>query len=62
MPGVPNLARDEQSYPASDPLLSEIQAFLASVRGGTPPLVSGADGQRALEVAFAVEQAVRRTA
>lgn len=59
MPGVPNLAKDEQSFPQVDPLMSEVQAFLESVCVGKPPLVSGEDGARALEAALMIEKAVK---
>lgn len=59
MTGVPNLARDEQSFPQVDPLLNEVQAFLDAVVRGTLPLVSGEDGARALEAALMIEQAVK---
>jgi predicted dehydrogenase len=35
-----------------DALRLEIEAFLAAVRNGTPPLVSGEDGKQALETAI----------
>lgn len=35
-----------------DALRLEIEAFLVAVRDGTPPLVSGADGQQALQTAI----------
>ncbi|GAM07938.1 scyllo-inositol 2-dehydrogenase [Geobacter sp. OR-1] len=58
-PGVPNLAREEQSFPASDPLRDEIEAFIAAVRSGSTPPVTGLDGKRALAVALMVEDAVK---
>jgi predicted dehydrogenase len=58
MPGVPNLATEEQSFPASDPLRDEIQSFVSAVRSGAVPPVTGQDGKRALEVALMIEKAV----
>jgi len=37
-----------------------LQAFLKSVRERTPPVVSGEDGQRALEVALQVVDVIDR--
>jgi predicted dehydrogenase len=43
--------------PEANPLRDELAAFIASIRAGTPPLVSGRDGLRALEAAERVQQA-----
>ncbi len=59
MPGLPNLSRDEESFPASDPLRDEIFSFLSSVRTGSIPQVTGEDGARALEAALMIEKAVK---
>lgn len=56
----PGIASDEQSFGKADPLLAEIRAFVDAVRHGTPPLVSGHDGRRALEVALAVGRGMTR--
>lgn len=40
-----------------EPLKNELQAFVDAVRQGTPPIVSGEDGLRALRLANAVEEA-----
>ncbi|MFA5515961.1 MAG: Gfo/Idh/MocA family oxidoreductase [Desulfuromonadales bacterium] len=45
----------EQTFAPGDPLLDEIASFVAAVREGRPPLVSGDDGRRALEVALRIE-------
>lgn len=37
-----------------DPLEEEINSFIRSIRTGTPPVVSGLDGRRALEVALKI--------
>jgi predicted dehydrogenase len=42
-----------------EPLKAEVQAFLAAVRSGGPPPVSGEDGMRALRLAFRVTDAIR---
>jgi predicted dehydrogenase len=58
MPGVPDLAKDEQSFPASDPLRDEVESFIAAVKAGAQPPVTGLDGKRALEAALMIEKAV----
>jgi predicted dehydrogenase len=42
----------------NDPLEAQLRAFLQSVRKRTPPLVSGEDGQRALEVAVLITDVI----
>lgn len=54
IPGLPNVAIEERSFAQGDPLRDEIDAFVAAVRNGTPPLVTGEDGKRALEVALQI--------
>lgn len=57
-PGVPNIAMTEESFDQGDPLRSEIAAFLDSVMGGKPPVVSGHDGKRALETALLIGEKI----
>jgi predicted dehydrogenase len=45
----------------NEPLEQQLKAFLKSVRERTPPVVSGEDGQRALEVALQVVDVIERT-
>lgn len=52
--GLPRLESETQGFPQSDLLMSEVRAFVGAVRAGTPPVVSGADGKRALEVALRI--------
>jgi predicted dehydrogenase len=54
IPGLPDIVMEERSFPQGDPLRDEIEAFIAAVREGTPPVVSGEDGKRALEVAMQI--------
>ena len=42
----------------NDPLETEIKAFLRSVRERTTPIVTGEDGQRALEVALQIVEII----
>ncbi len=53
-PGVPGIEEERMTAPAHDALMDEIRDFTASVRDGAPPLVSGADGLRALEAAVEI--------
>jgi predicted dehydrogenase len=52
--GMPRIVSNEQQFEKADPLLAEIGAFLAAVREGREPAVSGEDGRRALEVALKI--------
>lgn len=54
------VAIEEQSCDQGDALLSEVQAFLAAIRHGTPPVVSGEDGLRALETAIRITELVNK--
>jgi predicted dehydrogenase len=44
----------------NDPLEAQLKAFLQSVRERTPPVCSGEDGQRALEVAIQIADAIKK--
>ncbi|MGC3980490.1 MAG: Gfo/Idh/MocA family oxidoreductase [Steroidobacteraceae bacterium] len=50
----------EQSFEQGDALRSEIEAFLHAVRSGTPPVVTGEDGLRALATAIQITESVTR--
>jgi predicted dehydrogenase len=50
---------DEQSFDQGDALLDEITAFLKAIRGGTPPVVTGEHGKRALETAMRIAELVK---
>ncbi len=53
-PGIPKIESNETVYENDDPLKTEIAAFLNAVKTGTPPLVSGEDGHRALKTAIQI--------
>lgn len=53
---------EEESFDQGDALQAEIEAFLRSVLEGTPPLVSGEDGLRALQTALRITEMVGLTA
>lgn len=51
---------DKQSFGASDALMEQARAFLDSVSGGSPPLVSGRTAMEALATATAIGDRVGR--
>lgn len=57
--GAVRLEPEEKDFPQVDLLMEEIRAFVHAVRDGTPPLVSGTDGKRALEVALRISSGMR---
>lgn len=52
------VAIEEQSFDQGDALKSEIESFVAVVRGGGKPVVSGEDGLRALVTAMQISELV----
>ena len=54
----PEIAAERVAIEPVKPLDAEIDAFVASVRSGEPPLVGGAVGLRALDVALQVKQRI----
>jgi predicted dehydrogenase len=50
---------EERTYEQGDALRLEIEAFLASIREGRPPVVTGEDGLRALETALRITELVQ---
>jgi len=55
-PGIPEIEAKESVYENNDALQAEIIAFLNSIETGTPTLVSGEDGRRALATATAISE------
>jgi len=43
----------------SNAMLEELGAFVSSIKNGTPPLVTGKDGKKALEVAIQIEKQIK---
>ena len=50
-PGIPEISCHESIFEKNDALNLEIIAFLDSIQNGTPVIVSGEDGRRALQTA-----------
>lgn len=59
-PGVPNVKVEERELDQIDALKSEIESFIAAIREGKQPQVSGRDGRMALETALKINQALGR--
>lgn len=53
-PGIANIESEKLAFENGDALMSEISAFLDSVRNGTRPIVNGEDGLRALTTAIEI--------
>ena len=53
-PGIPEIISEESAYENSDALNLEIVAFIDSIKNGTPVIVSGEDGRRALHTAVRI--------
>lgn len=54
----PGLSLVKVPVTAGEPLRLEIEAFLTSIRTGSPPVVTGADGRRALALALDITAAM----
>jgi predicted dehydrogenase len=54
-----DISVDEQSYDASDALMVQSEAFLDSIVGGPPPLVSGRIGMQALKTALDIGEMLK---
>jgi predicted dehydrogenase len=60
--GQPDIRIEHSSAPEREPLRLQLQSFLGAVRQGSRPVVSGADGRRALELAHVVLARMRDSA
>lgn len=60
--GMPEIQQEEFTFEHKDALLAEIKAFLHAIEHGTPPLVSGEDGKRALETAIHISTLIKEPA
>jgi len=52
--GGPRISATREGAPDQEPLRLQIQSFTAAVRDGSPPVVTGADGRRALALALEI--------
>jgi predicted dehydrogenase len=59
---VAEVSIEEQAVESGDALLAEIESFIAAARNGTPPVVDGEDGLRALETALQITELVNAQA
>ncbi len=59
--GIPKVVSEEFAFGESDPLKEEIIAFLKSIQEGAELVVSGEDGQRALEAAQRITELLSKT-
>jgi predicted dehydrogenase len=59
-PGIPEIEAKESVYENNDALQAEIIAFLNSIETGSPALVSGEDGRRALATAIAISDLLNK--
>jgi predicted dehydrogenase len=53
-PGIPEIVKHESTFENNDALKLEIIAFLDSIQNGTPVIVSGEAGRRALDTAIQI--------
>jgi predicted dehydrogenase len=60
-PGIPEITSETRCFEQSDTLLTEIAAFLDAIQNGSEVIVSGADGQNALEAAIRITELVRKS-
>ncbi len=58
-PGIPDIHSEQVACDSGDALMSEIKAFLGSIRRGERPIVSGEDGMRALATAIEIGRQLR---
>jgi len=56
-----DISIEEKTFDASDALMTQSEAFLNSISGGPPPLVSGRVGMQALETALSISDLLSRS-
>ena len=57
-PGIPEITREKHNFDKGDALKDQINAFLNAIINKVPPVVSGEDGKKALEIAIEITQEV----
>lgn len=60
-PGVPEIVSEESVFENGDALMQEIRHFVACIRAGREPLVSGQAGRRALATATQITQLLKQS-
>ena len=55
-PGIANIESNDRTFDQGDALYSEIEAFLFSIKNGSPPVVSGKAGLLALQTAIKISE------
>ena len=58
--GAPTISGGKLTVSADEPLRRELEDFVAAVRGGRPPAVSGEDGRAALALAIRIVELIRQ--
>jgi predicted dehydrogenase len=58
-PGVPEIIGEESTFENGDALMEEIKHFVACIRAGKEPLVSGLAGRRALATAIEITRLLK---
>ncbi len=58
--GAPKISGGKLTVSADEPLRRELEDFVAAVRGGRPPAVSGEDGRAALALAIRIVELIRQ--
>jgi predicted dehydrogenase len=56
---LPEIAAEALPIEKREPLLAEIESFVAAVQSRTPPEVGGAEGRRALALAIEVLEKIK---
>ena len=59
--GIPVISVEKETFEQADALMSEIKAFIDSIRTGKPPVVTGEDGKCALEIALTINKDIKIT-
>ncbi len=59
-PGIPEILSEESVFDNGDALMEEIKHFIACIRAGREPLVSGRAGRRALATAIEIAELLKQ--
>ncbi len=61
-PGIPEIISEKRFFEQGDALRTEIASFLGAIQNGSTVIVSGEDGQKALEIAIRITKLVHHSA